>query len=199
MGVNIISLREEISRQADKFIRPKMSVILNDAFIDAKEEMLQEFDDDDVTQELNAGPELDNSQFIDTKTGGNLYSFLGFDAGDEPAEELRDIIDKQTTKGRVTKTIKDDVIQYSLDVKVPSISDIESQTRTLSWTTRSWVNAIQRGIGGFPSYVFKALGFKNSRSGTALEAKNPIRDGSFEPVNYISKILNNFKNNVKGK
>lgn len=196
MSINIINLRAEIEKQSEKLITPKIAPLLNRKFLDAKEEMLEEFDNDPVTQELLEGPGLENSSFVDAHEG-NLFSFLGFDAGDTPTEDLRNILEKQTTKGRVQKTVGDDVIKYKLEIRVPSLRDVEAETKNLSWTTRSWVAAIQKGIGGLPSYIFKALGFKNSRSGTALQAKNQVRDGSFRPVNYISKILNNFRKNMR--
>jgi hypothetical protein len=207
MPVNIIALRKEIERQSGKLVTPKIAPLFNKQFAEAKKQMLKDFDNHPVTEEILAGPELQNSQFVDTSHGGNLFSFLGFDEGENPVEDLREILDEETVKGSIEQTIGNDSIKYKMEVSVPNMDDIKSQTQNLSrWSTRSWVDAIQRGIRGFPSYLFNALGFKGSASGTAIEAKNKktgstvnVRGGSFKGVKYLSTILQDFKDNIRSR
>ncbi len=196
--INRIRLQQEINRQLKNM--PKNAFIdqLNGKFDQAKKETLQEFDDHPVTQEMAAGPSAD-SQFLTTKTGGNLFSLLGFYANEHPEKDLRRSLEKGIHKGIITKTVKSDgTIVYTMVVKTPSVESLGKGAPILEWVNTSWIEAVENGVPGFTNYVFKLLNhFKNSRSGTAVQSKRPLRQGRCPRIPYMSKILENLRNRLK--
>lgn len=189
--VNITNLKREIARQSKGAIEPKLQPLLNAEFEAQKKLLLREFDEHPVSKEILAGPTLNNSSFVDTQKGGNLYSFLGFKAGLRPVEDLRAFLFTAINKGRVTKEIKGQKITYSMEVRVPTKTEINRRTALLFWTNRGWVDMIEKGVGNFGRYLFNKAGLKKSRSGTALQAKKDIRNEDFRGTAYISELIAN--------
>ncbi len=170
-----------------------------------KSEILQYFDNHLVTQELQAGPEAEGS-IVTTDKGGNLFSFLGFYADEDPAGVLREKLDAAIQPKDLliaTKSTKKNTILTSLRVKTPTIPEISKEASDevqLEWTDRDWVQTIEKGSSGFGSYLFKLVNkFKSSRSGTAIQAKNTLRDGSFRGVRYVSDVLAKARKILKGE
>ena len=200
--VDIAQLRKELSAQADKVIYPIVREKLNDKFKTEKEKFFDKFNEHPVTQELEVGP-AGVSDYVSTSHGGNLFSLLGFVDRVDPIVELRDYLDKNITKGQVKKANQTgDKIIYTLDVKVPTYSEIKNKTRLLTWINRSWLDMIEEGKN-FVHYLFDDTGRlqKYSRSGTAIQIKGNINTGrSFKPVRgYVRSMLEEFYNRLDGK
>ena len=74
----------------------------------------------------------------------------------------------------------------------------------MPWESGSWIKGIEEGISSFSSYMYKA--FESVRSKRGAQAKEEgkadapdqmIRAGAFMPVKYISKIIEDFKKDVR--
>ena len=134
-----------------------------------------------------------------TRDDANLFSFIGFDQGAKPTEEVRQILEEEIVLDRKpqSKTLPTGV-QFNFDVKIPTLKSIEQKT-PLPWETgRSWVRGIERGISGLGYYLsgrFRSP--EPSRSGGGIQSDNKARPGAFSTVKYLSQILNNIKEKLK--
>ena len=154
-----------------------------------KQEIIEEFENHPVTQEINGGIAASNiSNTLDGVT--NLYSFIGFENGDNPLdpirEELKKINLKHTTNSRG---------QLIFSVEFPTAKDIFKVT-PMPWATgRSWSQGIELGISGLGYYIKKA---KNSRSGLGIKSQTPIRSGArFKNTKYISYLINSYTKKIQ--
>jgi hypothetical protein len=159
-----------------------------------KKEFLDEFDSHDVSTEIKAGAE---PNFGIGDANGNLFSFLGFNAGSDPVGDLRSYLNKSIKLGpsyaynKGTRT-------YTFKIQFPTIDEIKEVTNLGNYTddgwgeNRSWAISIERGIPGLNRYKYslneKELG-GNSRSGTGLQRKNILRNSQYKPRKYISELL----------
>lgn len=167
----------------------------NNLFATTKEEFLESFDDNSITEEIKDGPEA-TSSFLPGDYG-NLFSFLGFPAGSEPTDDLREFLDANI------RLIKEPVTgerTYTFRVRLPSKEDLASATPMPWGTSRSWLYAIEKGIPGFNKYFFdlsREFDEEVSRSGPAVQFKKPLRSGSFAGRGYITPLLAAFRRNLK--
>jgi hypothetical protein len=76
-----------IDSQSPKLLRKDFNDIVQDRFNKIKNELIQEFLNHPVTQEIKAGPNTTNiSGTLNGK--GNLFSFIGFYEGDDPIQDI---------------------------------------------------------------------------------------------------------------
>ena len=154
------------------------------AFNKIKREMLEEFRDHPITVEIKAGPDAQNTS--GTLNGyGNLFSFIGFDEGDNPTDNIEGLLNLSRIEySRETKE------GFLMKIYLPSKQEIFSET-PMPWAKgRSWAEGIEKGISGFGRYLNKYS--INSSSGTGIETNSVIRKGKFTNVPYISALLNKY-------
>lgn len=202
---NKIALQKAIAAQADRVIRPRVEPLIVKRFEEDKQQLLASFDRNKITKELRQEGDAESS-VISTSNGGNLFSFLGFNAGtgDDVVRDLRDILESETKQIGNVKTVKrGKSIIYEMTVKVPTIDAIISKTQGwLSWTTRSFVEIIEKGHENFKRYLFDDSGrlANKSRSLVAIQVKKrELRGSGFSGVSYISKILQKFLNSLRNR
>lgn len=162
-----------------------------------KKEMIQEFNDHPITQEIKGGPQAPNSS--NTLGGyGNLFSYIGFPMEDgDPTKEVEQHLKKGTLLLKVPTVTQDkDKVIFNFKISVPDDDSIKGITPMPFEPGRSWVYAIERGISGLSYYIYKKF-LPSSRSGTGVQADNQIRSLTYKPVKYFSQILNNFKAKFK--
>jgi hypothetical protein len=175
----------------------------NNIFERYKKQALKDFDDHPVTQEIEGGETATNiSQTLDGY--GNLFSFIGFDAGDDPVGKLRTFLLKNIDmdkKGFVYKET-DKTIFYRFKVVVPTRDEIdENSPMPDRWAEGGgWATKVDKYISGLNRYLYEksGKGMGNSYSGTAIQVKpHTIRQGQFKPnaKKYISAILSDFRSN----
>jgi len=185
--INIKGLRREIAGQYSvKFKRAIASKIKSDVE-KVKRQMLAEFSAHSVTQDLESGASNGG-----LPGGGSLFSFIGFNSGDNPTNAIRAIL-VSSLRVSVTRVLKSDV-QVDFRIDIPSIAEIEAVT-PLPWATgMSWVREIERGISGLGQYLVKDS--PSSRSGKAIQVKGNIRSGSMSGVSYMTQIIGNLVKNL---
>jgi hypothetical protein len=178
----------------------------NTRFIAAKQNLIEDFDENPVNKEILAGPVTADSNFLER---GNLFSFIGFNNDAEPVQELRDfLVENIEIQNEPEFNIKGTTFIYQFPIQVPSLSEIDDFTSMEkyanspnSYTTRSWVSIVRNGLGGFGSFLYhRFFSGKYSRSLTGLQNKKmKDKGGSFGGVKtYLSDILNEFKNAIRG-
>jgi len=120
-----------------------------------------------------------------------LYSFIGFEAGDEPVLPIRMMLEK--SRYRIYRTKKGAI--STVTFSIPTASDIFAKT-PMPWATgRSWAKGIESGISGLGYYLKKA---RNSRSGLGIQSQTQVRpEFVFKNTKYISNIINIFNNKLK--
>lgn len=154
-----------------------------------KEEIIQEFEEHPISKEIEGGITAYNTS--NTLNGiTNLYSFIGFEAGDKPLDPIRVELQKIKLKYNVNR--KGDLI-FTIDF--PSAKDIFNVT-PMPWATgRSWAQGIENGISGLGYYIKQV---KNSRSGLGVQTKNQIRSGvRFRNTKYISELIKKYNKKIE--
>lgn len=207
MGVDYRLLRIELERQSDIVLREARPV-MQQQFDLYKDNLMKDFDEHDVTQEINSGPKSD-SKFIETVAGGNLFSFLGFKKNQNPADDLKKILDNniQLKVSQTKLKTTQNAILIETPVEIPTIEELDdlvSNKTKLPWTNRAWTSLIEKGIPWFAHYLFddrSKRNFKTSYSGTAIQVKGTItQDRSFSgKIKYMSELLGKFKKAISGK
>jgi len=173
-------------------IRKAIEIRLRPLFNQIRQEMLDEFTNHPVTQEIDMGPKLGwNSPFLGGY--GDLYSFIGFNKDDNPTEPIKTLI-----KGLRFFTVFSKGLDHKFEVRFfPAMKDVE-QVTPMPWANgRSWAKGIESGISGLGSYL--NMEHPVSRSSAGIQAKSKdgtllrVRGGQFRPTKYISDILNRYR------
>ena len=164
--------------------------IIDSKFNEIKSEILAEFNNHPVTREIEGGIGAQNySGTLSDVT--NLFSFIGFEAGDEPVMPIRIMLEK--SRYRIYRSKKGGI--STVTFFIPTAADIFAET-PMPWATgRSWAKGIESGISGLGYYLKKA---RNSRSGLGIQSQTQVRPGFvYKNTKYISNIINNFNNKLK--
>ena len=199
MPLNKRALRTVISRQAEPVLRKQVKGLAALDFETKKDQLLEAFDAHPVTKELEGGPDAMSHIPAIAQAEGNLYSFLGFNAGEDPAGELRDYLDKSVKLGKTSRGVTSgERITYRTEVTFPTVEEVDEAMRQrmpLEWVGRAFTQMISKGIPGLPNYLFRLTPkLKNSRSGTAVQTHGKaLRGGSFGGVPYVGELLTYFK------
>ena len=184
MKINRNLLKKQLANQGMPILEKKIMPKLEKQFEKAKKAALQAFDNHPVTREIEAG-ENSNNQSNTLGGEGNLYSFIGFNPGDNPIAKLREFL---ASKIKIINKVsrKNDMVFY-ISIDLPSADDI-AQVTPLPWAPgRSWAEGIERGLSGLGNYLVKDNA--QSRSGKAVQVKAMIRNSSFSTTPYLTKII----------
>lgn len=187
--INVNSIKDKA--MSSKKIENRADSIVAKKTEDASRFFIKEFDAHPVTKEIEGGQDASNSS--GTLGGkGNLFSFIGFNMGDQPVKNLRSFIQGEFNFKRIKKEKK--VILYKINY--PTLDKIKSIT-PMPWENgRSWVEGVEKGISGLSQYIYKKF-IAASRSGSAVQNKNLSNAKIFKPKKYMSEIIKKFKENFK--
>ena len=200
-----VSLKTFLKRGfLEKTVRnsPQVAMAVDKAFrrrvIGLKGAAMKDFDRHPVTREIEAGPDASN---ISSTLGGNgnLFSFIGFDSSQRPAEPVREMLKAylNIVGKQVARRSNKGVQSYRYIVSIPNLSAFDMVSKMPWESGNSWVKGIERGISGFSNYMYLTYGegkiADRSRSGKAIQTKNKINMGIFKPTAYISEILAKYR------
>jgi hypothetical protein len=172
--------------------RKAIELRLRPLFNQIRQDMIDEFLNHPVTEEIALGPTLGGSSpFLGGY--GDLFSFIGFNENDDPIEPI-----VKTLKGLRFYTVFSKGFDHKFEVRFfPTMNDIAAVT-PMPWASgRSWAKGIEGGISGLGQYL--NIEHENSRSSAGIQVKtksgNPvkIRGGEFRPTPYLSEILNKYR------
>lgn len=190
--VNKQALLNSISKhfaKEDKAITSIARETANKKFMIAKNATLRAFNSHQVTKEIEAGPNADGGII----GRGNLFSFLGFDYGATPIENLRTFL-QDSVQMQAIPTYNGRIKRYYFKVYAPDSDNIADATRDdLDWGTfDSWVYALEEGVDNLNNYLFstRRAPIPGSRSTTGLQTKKPLAsNGGSVQVEYMTPIL----------
>lgn len=157
-----------------------------------QDKLIKDFNSHAVTLELKNGASTTN---ISNTLGGygNLFSFIGFDSGEDPTSVIEELLSqKMTFKVRAIASGR-----FKITIFVPSKDEIFSMT-PLPWASgASWAEGIEKGISNLGSYLYSSSGFKESNSGTGVQIKNSKKSVTFKTTPYISGIFKKFQRSLE--
>jgi hypothetical protein len=177
-----------IDSQSPKFLRKDFNDIIQDKFNIIKNQLIQEFLSHEVTKEIKAGPNASNTS--GTLNGkGNLFSFIGFNEGDDPIQDILNILESIEVK-----FIKDIPSGNQFIINFPESNEIFAAT-PMPWASgRSWAKGIESGISGLGYYLLQKS--SKSRSGEALQTSVNLNGARFKNTKYISSLLAKYKKQI---
>ena len=187
--VNAKELLKELTVDNDRAMGTTIRNYVAPKLQKKQERLVKNFLTNKITIELKGGPTASNTSGI-LGGYGNLFSFIGFDAGTDPTDIIEKIFEQKFRfrVRRINKTGK-----YKITFFIPSIEEIYGLT-PMPWASgSSWVDGIEKGMSNVGSYLYSSRGFGQSRAGTGLQAKNKSSGVTFRNTPYITRLLNNFK------
>lgn len=181
------------SSENSKPIKRVLEKTVEDKVEDSKKDMLKDFNEHPVSKEIKAGPLASNSS--STLGGyGNLFSFIGFEAGADPIEEVNKQLSQPTRVKAKSSIFRNG--RFKVQTNIPTQESLE-QSGKIPWSTGlSWLQGIENGISGLGRFLFKRSGSSSSRSKTGIQT-NVEKGRSFKPTNYLSKIYKDFFNRIE--
>lgn len=198
-------LRLDIERNSGaiyRLVKPQME----ERFAELKDEMLADYDDNPVTEALAKGSEdpTQSDGLVESGTGegGNLFSAVGFEAGEDPAGVVRDVLveDSKINASQYSREVGANVITFKVPIHISALSTFHNkvaQALPLKWTSRAFTDVIEKGLPGLPEYLFDPVRDFNgkSRSGPAIQLNNggKLSGGSVGPIRWVSDVLAKFK------
>jgi len=177
----------------------------------SKQLFLDEVRNHPVSMEIDDGPSDDNITNTLAGVDGNLFSFIGFHISDSPIDNLIEVLSSKIflKGGRAgTKRFRNGNVNFRFRVTIPGVKDLDKEGSLAfpdGWRPGSWVDGIERGISGLPSFIFKQQGFKDSRSLVGLQAKTGYKKGAapfilrseeYQPTDYMRVLLTKFSKTV---
>lgn len=182
-------LDKSVKRQVAQLIKEDFDKKIERSFNNIKAEMIRELMNHEITKEISIGVEASNSS--NTLGGyGNLFTFIGFEAGTSPIDAIKREFDKTVIRFR---TLTDDGPIWN--IYLPAPEDIWDVT-PMPWAEgRSWAKGIETGISGVGWYLYnQKKNYPQSRSGPAIQVKSKIASKvRFKNVKYISDILSRYE------
>lgn len=171
-GPVMVALEREANRRAKKAVSR------------ANADLFEQFLENEISAEIAAGPEASNTSGL-LGGYGNLFTFLGFDEGSHPVQELARFLAKSI---EITTIVKDKRrLAVTVIISIPTIEDFDFAE--LPWATESWIMAIEKGISGLGKYLYSDYEFSASRSEFGIQAKTEIRGGQLNGTPYLSAII----------
>lgn len=169
-------------------------------FNKVKNKTIEEFEDHPISREIASGPDGPQSKYLIGPSDGNLFSFIGFNADDNPIEDIINYLQEsiKLVKNPIIDS-KNNLIKFK--VKYPTLTDsgTTSAAPMPSGTSKNWLYAIEKGISGINNYIYKrGKTIRPSRSGPGIQAKTAgklqrVRSGArFRNSSYFSSVINKF-------
>jgi hypothetical protein len=181
-------LKAYLNKQVSVVTRKEFNQFIMFKFEQMKKNMIEEFMNHPVTQEIMDGPNASN---ISGTLGGkgNLFSFIGFEEGSNPIEPIKALLE-----GSTIVDIKGIPGGRQFQLNIPSAKDIFAVT-PMPWATgRSWAKGIESGISGLGYYLLRKT--QASRSGAAIQTSVNIRSSRFKNTPYISALINKYTKEI---
>lgn len=193
--INESKLKKIMNSQVGPIVGKIAEKKIRDGAEKAKRQMIKEFENHPITQEIKGGPDAYNKS--GTLNGyGNLFSFIGFENGMDPIGPIRSILNKALTIRSIPSSQKSMITKFIIEL--PSKEEIFAAAPNPWATGRSWAQGIEQGMSGFGQYIYSQdKTMPKSRSGTAVQGDQKFRGGNFSNTKYLSEILRNLEKNIR--
>jgi hypothetical protein len=175
----------EVEKQAIQLIAKQyLQESLTEEFDRIKEEMIQEFMSHPITEEIMNGINAENTSGTLSNRTGNLFSFIGFDASDDPISQIVNLLEQSNIKFLYSNRKN-----FIVKMTIPTAESIFAIT-PMPWAQgRSWAKGIESGISGLGFYLQK---FNQGRSEGGIQVDAKISSGKFKNTPYISYLMNKY-------
>lgn len=184
--INKNLLKNEILKAQTEAIRKEAFVLANELLENKKRIYLKDIENHPVSRELRNGVDADNiSRTLNGQ--GNLFTFIGFNNGEDPVEDVISHI-KDNTEIKEASS-KNGVFKFQ--VLTPSLDELKLITPMPFEGGNSWLKSIEKGISGFSNYLYGLISPK-SRSGKAIQSEYRVRRGNYKPVEYFTFLYTKF-------
>lgn len=179
-------IQKIIDSRSPKFLKKEFRKTIIQRVNEVKQQMISEFLNHPVTQEIMAGPTSSNTS--GTLSGnGNLFAFIGFEKETDP---IKPILDRMQEIIPIFAFDIDSGAMFTIDF--PETKEIYDIT-PMPWATgRSWAKGIETGISGLGYFMYQ----KNnaSRSGEGVQVDVKLNKGfRFKNTPYLSSLLNKYR------
>lgn len=202
----------ELSTSEPILKKEAIAVARKTIFDPAVKQMMEDFNEHPVTEEIRAGVdspnisgtlEADFHEDDDRSSVANLTSFIGFDkAQGDPTAPIAAILtpNNQGTGPLLEYQGMDKgTLSFRFKVYAPSTDALYGEKTDLPWAPGvSWAQRIEVGLAGIGQFL-NEKGKAGSRSGGGIQIENTLRGGRFGPVSYLSGILRDFLARVSGR
>lgn len=186
------SLILELNRELDNKLAPdsrlEIKKLYQKAFQKKKNEMIAEFLNHSVTIEIKGGISANNISGTLGGGNGNLFSFIGFDSGDDPIDPILSLL-QQANIDYINSSKR----RINYRINLPTSKEIFAIT-PMPWASgRSWAKGIETGISGLGYYLRKST--DSSRSGLGVQSPRQVRktNSRFKNTQYISALINKYE------
>lgn len=175
-------------------------------------ELKDDFENSEVTKELDRG--VGSPNISHTLRGAdaseNLFSFIGFDAGDTPTEEIRKRLDPSHDEGPYFQyvgkeaRVKSARFQFKAGIQEDKIWDATPMPRAPGL---SWAQKIEGKIPGFASFLARfgagssGGGIQATRGGIKGAPPQILRVADYQRPDggYLQTMFRRFLNRLAGK
>lgn len=186
---------EQMKRVWKREILPKLKEEANVRFQNAKQFILDEVENHEISQELRS--KSAPSKFLPSASS-TLFGFMGFDASSDPVSALVDYL-KDNISMKFGVKVGNMVLVSSLSIPNKKQMALESSLQ-LPWMGGiSWPEAIESGVSGLKYF----LGVEGKgRSELGIQAKvghkpggelQQVRRGDMKKVKFLSSIFSEAK------
>ena len=181
--------------RSNKEYQKRVKALAKNSFERKKTLMMHEFTSHPVTQELSN----EESPNISSTLGGygNLFGFIGFNAGYDPIgpveERLQELVELLSVSFNVSGG------SITIKYNVPSLDDFGDVAQYQGWREGgNWLKGIEAGIAGLGSFRTTLGEEDKGRSGVGFQMKGKSKSlgaakNRFNNTKYMSSIINNFK------
>lgn len=202
MPLNLQKLRVEFEKQVfntNQFKGLAQGIAQRRANI-AQQDMVEAFEEHEVTKELEAGNTGSSSviNYFSENGEGNLFSFIGFPEGTDPVAVLRELL-KFPIQVKLSTRVDN---TYYFQILAPSSEDIQKVTPLPSDYFEgdfSWAQGVEDGdIPGIGQFLNIKASASRSGGGIQIHIKDGGETGStLRPTPYISEILEAFRSRLQ--
>lgn len=169
-------------------VRPKLSVIINTKFKEAKANLLSAVENHPISKDISSHAP---SKFLGSSSG-TLYGFLGFNASQvDPVADLVHFLDEFIVLFENPPTKRS---LYSTSIRLPQKEAFNRSEFLLGWISRGWPVMIEEGVSGLPFYLNKS--HPVSRSLEGFQVKNKVRAKDFTGVPYLTPLISDFRKSL---
>jgi hypothetical protein len=168
-------------------LRKTIEARIRPLFNQIRQEMLEEFDNHPITEEIDMGPKFGyESRFLGGY--GDLFSFIGFERDDNPTKPIREIF-----RGLRLYSVTSKGLDHVYEVRnYPTAQDIFRIT-PMPWKKgASWAEGIEKGISGLGRYLNIEYQQGRSQAGIQVKTKKNFRP-AFQTAPYITEIIKKYR------
>lgn len=175
----------EVENQAIQLIAKQyLQESLTEEFNKIKGEMIEEFMNHPVTEEIMNGINAKNTSGTLSNREGNLFSFIGFNSSDDPISQVVNLLEQSNIQFLYSNRKN-----FIVKMTIPTAQSIFAIT-PMPWAQgRSWAKGIESGISGLGFYIQK---FNQGRSEGGIQIDKQASSGKFKNTPYISFLMNKY-------